>query len=190
MNQTTAKAELSTLLSDTLSQVSADRLSAAITSAWRDGYVATQVYDDTTTFADATYEYAIPSTVTTVESISVQATSSLPPDPLDSGLWEVIDGNIHFNSRITNYVSSGNTLVIKGKYKLEDSDDIPDEYPTLQEYVVTLAASKVLRQLGFSKSVAFLNNDTSMAELIGFKREIDREVKELRAQLQTNYMDN
>lgn len=190
MNQKQVIAEVSTLLSDILGQVSTDRLNSAVKSAWKDGYVSTQAYDNSLVFDSSVYEYTLPETISVVDSIYVKQSSASNPTPISADLWEVINGVIHFNNDAIRYLETGNQLHIRGKYKLTASDLLPNENPTLQEYVVALASWIVLKQIGFTKILSFLRNDTSMSELIQFRREIERDVKAYRTQLQTSYMDN
>lgn len=190
MTITEAISELSTMLSDTLSQVSPDRLTAAMKSAWRDACVATSVVDNSLTYDASVYTYTLPSTITMVESISVLQGSSSAPARISADLYEIVDGVIRFNENSRNYMSTGWTLVLKGKKKLSTTDEIPESDEILQEFVINFAAMIVLKQLGYTKAVAFLNNDTSMNELIGFRREVERDVKYLRNQLQSSYQDN
>lgn len=188
MTTTEATTELSTMLSDTLQQVSTDRLSQAIASAWNDSYVCVPVINDTLTYDSTVSEYTLPSGITQVGNISVLVNGY--PEDVSADLYEVVDKTIRFNSNANNYLYTGLTLSLRGYNKLTTSDEIPDSNFELREYVVNLAAWIILKQLGFSKAVAFLNNDTSMNELIGFRREVERDVKYLRTQLGTSYQDN
>lgn len=187
---TEAIVELSTMLSDTLQQVSPDRLTAAMKSAWRDGHVATPVVDNSLTYDSSVYEYTLPSTINLVENIKVKQSSSSNPTDISADLYEVVDGVIRFNENARNYLTTGEVIVLRGKKKLSTTDEIPDSDEILIEYVINLAAWMVLKQLGYTKAVAFLNNDTSMSELINFRRDVERDLKYLRTQLQTSYQDN
>lgn len=191
MTQAAAKIELSTLLSDTLSQVSDDRLNDAITGAWRDAYVATPVFDDTSlTFDMTTYAYDIPSTMTTVDAIYIKRASSVFPEEISSELWEVVNGQIIFQKTAAFRIPDGFALQLRGKYKLTDTDDIPESNTVLQNYVVMLAAWIVLRQIGFTRVLAFLRNDTSVAELMNFRNMVEQDLLKYRSQLQVSYVNN
>lgn len=188
MDQTAAKAELVTLLSDTLSQVSDDRLNDAIKQAWRDPWVANLVFDSTSlTFHYTTYQYAVPSTLTTIDAIYIKRASSVFPEEISSELWEVIDGDIIFTKTAAFRIPDGFGLQLRGRYKLTDTDSIPDANPVMKNYVVTLAAWIVLRQLGFTKITSFLHNDTSITEIMNFKNMIEQDMLKLRSQLATSF---
>jgi hypothetical protein len=189
MNQDNAKEELSIMLEDTLQQISADRLTAAISSAWRDGYVAAPIHDETTVYDETIYEYELPDEVTVIDTMSVKRNATDKPHPISAELYKVVNGRIYFSERANSFLTTGNILVIDGKYKLTDSDDIPEENTILHDYVINLAALSILKQVGMTKVLSFLHNDTSMAELINFRREVERDVSRLRSQLATSYMD-
>lgn len=193
MTTADAQLELSTLLSDTLQQVSADRLTQAITQAWRDGYVVTKVYDSSVTFVQGTYEYAVPATVSNIESIETQRDSSQPPEPIDASFWSVVSvggvRTLKISTRGNWVLPSGYPLFIRGKYKLTTSDPIPTNALVLQNYVVSLAAFIVLKQIGYTKVLSFLQNDTSMSELLAFRNQMQQDMFQYRAQLSTEYVD-
>lgn len=189
MTQEEAIVELQTMIRDTLQQVDVDRLSAAVASAWRDGYVATTVYDETTVYDSTIYEYSMPSGVSIVDSIGVKRSTNTP-EYISAELWEIINGKIYFKPKASSYLSTGDYLTIRGKKKLASTDPIPDDSYVLHDYVINLACLTVLKQMGMTKVLSFLHNDTSMSELINFKREVERDVKALRAQLATSYMDH
>lgn len=190
MDQTAAKAELTTLLGDVLNQVSPDRLTAAITQAWRDPWVAYQVFDNTSlTFSNSVYQYAVPSTMTVVDAIYIQRSTANFPEELSAELWEVINGQIYFTKQASYVIPTAYTLQVRGKYKLAASDSIPATYVTLQNYVVRLAALIVIEQLSFTKILSFLHNDTTIQELIAFKNLMKQEVMDYRTQLQVSYVN-
>lgn len=193
MTPTQAQTELATLLSDTLQQVSADRLTQAITQAWRDGYVATPVYDNSLTFTQGVFEYTLPVTLTTVESIEYQPNSTSGPKPLDSSLWSIVTvggvTTLKFSNRGSWVLDSSYPLYLVGKYKLAPTDSIPATNFTLQNYVISLAAFIVLKQIGYTKVLSFLQNDTSMSELLAFRNQMQQDVLMYRAQLATAYVD-
>jgi len=189
MDKATIISELATLLSDTLSQVSDDRLTQAVDRAWRDPYVVIDEYDKSLTYDASTYEYTVPTGITNIESIYVQYSTTDTPEPIDAACWEVSDGKIRFNRYAFAILDTGDTLHIRGKKKLASGDSIPADNYTLIEYVINLSALNVLRQLSFTKALSFLKNDTSMAELIGLQNNIVNDVNRCRAQLQKSYAD-
>lgn len=190
MNQAQAQAELSTLLGDTLAQISSDRLTQAVTQAWRDQWVARAIFDTTSlTYTAGTYQYTVPSTMTTVDAIYIQRSTSIPPEEIASELWEVVGGNILFSSKSSQVIPSGYALQVRGKYKLTSTDSILTSNQALQNYVVNLAALIVLRQLGFSRVMAFLKNDTSMSELVAFRNMVEQDVLRYKAQLTNSFVN-
>lgn len=188
MNQAQAQAELVTLLSDTLSQVSADRLTNAITQAWRDPWIANIIFDNTSLIFDSTiYQYNIPTTLTTIDAIYLKRDSSTNPEEIGSELWEIINGQIIFNKKAGLKIPTGYALQLRGRYKLTASDSIPISNQSMQNYIVALAGWIVLRGIGMTKILSFLHNDTSISELIAFRRELQADVNAYRAQLVTAY---
>lgn len=160
----------------------------ALTRAWNDSYVVKVVWDSTLTFDSSVYQYAIPTSMDTVKGIYISASNSSSdnPDPINAGLWSVIDGNIHFNALAGRTIPTGYTLYIKGGKKLDPDTDTLDT-AGLQEYVIALAGYNTLMLLGYKKANLFLKNDTSMGELITLKRDLRDDVREARAKLQRSF---
>lgn len=160
----------------------------ALTKAWNDSYVIETVYDSTLTFSAGTYDYNIPATMTTVTDIMISPSNSTSdaPTTIDTNYYDVSDGVIRFRNRANAYTSSGYGFTVKGIKKLDpDSDTITN--PNLQEYVIALAAFNTLTALGYKKANLFLKNDTTMAELVTLRREMEREVVRLRGMLPRSY---
>lgn len=190
MDKTAAQAELATLLSDTLSQVSDDRLVSAVTQAWRDPWVCNQIWDDTSLiFSMNVFKYDIPVGITTIDALYIKRSSFVFPEEIGSELWEVIDGQIIFNKNAVLRIPDGFTVQIRGRYKLTDTDSIAATNMPMQNYIVNLAAWIVLKQVGFSRVLAFLKNDTSMSELIAFRNLIEQDMLKYRSQLQLAYVN-
>jgi hypothetical protein len=159
----------------------------ALQKAWNDGFVVNTVRDDTLTWATDIWTYAVPIAVDTVKGIYIQR-SNYADDPIDSDLYEVTDGDIIFRQEAANYFIPGDTIVVKGNYKLDyDTDTLDTE--NLQEYVIASAGYHTLTLLTFKKANLFLKNDVSMSELITLRRELDAERKELRGKLQRAFED-
>lgn len=156
----------------------------ALTKAWKDSYVIKVVWDSTLTFDSSVYRYAIPPGVDTVKGIYISASNSSSdnPEPIDAGLWSVIDGYIHFTPTAGRTIPTGYTLYIKGGKKLDPDTDTLDT-DGLQEYVIALAGYNTLGMLGYKKANLFLKNDTSMGELITLKRDLKDDVREARSKL-------
>lgn len=157
----------------------------ALTKAWNDSYVIRTKWDETLTFSTSTYQYAIPVALTTVKDIYLTASSSDNPEPIDSDLWEIVDGNIQFNARARYIIPHGNTLYCKGNYKLTTSDTLDDV--GMQEYVIALASVETINTLLFKKANLFLKNDVTVSELVAIKREMERMVQAHRNRLVREY---
>lgn len=160
----------------------------ALTKAWNDSYVVRTVWDTSLTFDQTVYQYTLPATVTTVKDIYLSAsnTSADMPDPIDSDMWEVVVGKIQFSQYAGRLIPNGYTLYIKGNYKLDPDTDTLDTV-NLQEYVLNVAGIETLNLLGFKRANRFLKNDTSMAELIGLKREFERDLEKNKQMLAKEY---
>lgn len=156
----------------------------ALTKAWNDPYVVKTVWDSSLAFDSTIYQYAIPTSMTTVKGVYISASNSSSdnPEPIDASLWSVIDGYIHFTPTAARTIPTGYTLYIKGGKKLDPTTDTLDTVG-LQEYVIALGGYNTLSLLGYKKANLFLKNDTSMGELITLKRDIKDDVREARAKL-------
>lgn len=159
----------------------------ALTKAWNDAYVVTVGWDTTLTYKQGTYQYAVPAALSSVMDIYISVTGSTQPfpSPISSDLWEVVDSNIQFHQRADFSIPDGYTLYIKGRYKIQTTDTIDDSL--MQEYVLSLAGYNTLTMLGHKKANLFVKNDTTMAELIGLRRELGAEVAEYRTLLPKQY---
>ena len=187
MDFTDTKNELNIILGDsgdvTFTNEEKER---ALKKAWNDPYVVKTVWDTSLSFTSGTYQYEIPSTMTTVKDIAISRSNSATdfPQPIDSDLWDVVDGQIQFAN---NYiVPTGYTFYVKGVYKLDWNFDTLDT-PSMQEYVLSNAGYQTLTLLTHKKANLFLKNDTTMGELIGLKRELRNDMKEARLNLQREY---
>lgn len=192
MTTTTAVTSLGTLLSDTLQQVSADRLTAAVQQAWTDAYVCLPVWDTSITYTTSAYQYALPATMTVIDAVYITRDTSSFPEEISAELWEVINGQLQFSRKTKNVMADNYPLSLRGKYKLATTDTIPDTSVgvILQNYVLALAGTIVLKQIAYTKALAFINNDTTMGEIIGLRNQMLQDVATYRAQLPTYYVNN
>lgn len=184
MDFETATSDLDILLGDSANTTfTTDEKERALTKAWNDSFVVNTVWDDSLTYTQGTYQYALPETITTIKDVylSVVGSTDPMPEPIDNSLWELIDGNIQFNQKADNIIPTGYTLYLKGNYKLTTEDEL--ERANLQEYVLSLAGYTTLTLLGHKKANLFLKNDTTMGELIAFRRELNQDVADLRRKL-------
>lgn len=146
----------------------------ALTTAWNDGYVVVPVWDSTITFTPGTWQYSVPVSMTTVHDIYLQRDTSLNPEPIDSTLYEVVAGNIQFLAKAGLVINDNYQLFVKGAYKLTVNDSLTTA--DMQNYVVNLAGQVLLRKLGFMKVFRFLQNDTTLADIINLRKTIDTDV--------------
>jgi hypothetical protein len=181
----TAQTELDLILGDAANTTfSAAEKSRALTKAWNDSYVVIPVWDDSSlTYTTGVYQYALPGTVTALQDIYLSPTgSSRPfPDPISNDYWTLVAGNIQFHQKADYIIPNGYVLYLKGRYKLDPSDTL--DTVNLQEYVLALAGANTLTLLAHKKANLFIKNDTTMGELIGLRRELLNDVKELRTRL-------
>lgn len=188
LTYTDAQTTLNTILGDSTDiTFSSSEKQRALTKAWNDSYVCNEVFDTSLTYATGTYQYTRPATLSSIQDIyvSVTGTSSPFPDPIDNSLWEEVNGKIQFNWKADSIIPNGYILYIKGKYKLTTSDSIADA--NMQEYVLALAGVYTLNMLTHKKVNLFTKNKVTVSELIAVKRELERDVIELRRRIRTTW---
>lgn len=159
-----------------------------LTQAFKDQYVVEQVSDATLVFSNSSNEYPIPVGITTITDISYANSSSDFPDSVDNTLWDTAEGNLTFSNRARSYLSDGYGFTVKGWKKLTILDTVNDE--AVQNYILALAAYNCLRNIGYTKIMKFVRNDTTVSEIIGMRREFERDVQNYRKQLQQAYQQN
>lgn len=176
MNRTALLAQLNIRLGDSDNfTFTPEEKGDALDEAIKDDYVKTPVWDDSLTYSAGTFQYAKPATVKVIQDIYIKPDNNLDePQKIDSNLWEVVAGNIHFKKG-SSAITDGYTLYLKGYTKYDTTDTINEA--SLQNYVLNLAQLKLLRMLGVKKALRFLKNDTSMAEVVAIKRELEAEVR-------------
>lgn len=164
-----------------------DETNQILTDAWNDKYAVNPiVWDESLTFSISNFTYAIPATLTTVSDIYVTRSSTDFPTVVDRKLWRVVGSNIKFMDGALQAIPDGYTLRLKGRYKVTTSDTITDT--GLQQYIVALAGYNALRYLLFKRTMQFLKNDTSVAEIVASRRELYADVIRWRQQLQSEFM--
>ena len=186
MDVTALQTELNIRIGDTDNfAFTTDEKAAIVKEAMKDAYVVKTVWDTTLTFDTDTYQYTRPSALTTVKDIYIRPASTDEPEKIDAKLWEVVGSNIQFKNYARNVIPDGNTLFLKGNYKFTIADTISEI--NVQEYVLNLAHSKLLKTLATKRAFRFLKNDTTMSEIIAFKRELEAEVEAYRRRLPREY---
>lgn len=180
----TVLTDLNTTLGDSSDVTfSSSEKTRALTRAWNDPYVVKHVWDTSLTYTQGTYQYSLPSTLTSIQDIYIAPSGATQPmpDPIDADLWEKVGSKIQFHSKTDRLIPSGYILYLKGNYKLTTADSLPNE--AMYEYVLSVAGVNTLSLLGHKKANLFLKNDTTMVELIGLRRELQNDVREGRQRL-------
>lgn len=162
-----------------------DELTQALTAAWQDTNVVNIVWDGSLTYAMGTYQYPVPDDMNTVKDIYIEKNSSQYPDKIASNLYEVVDGNIQFHNKAQYVFSDNYTLFIKGGNKLTVDDDLQTDAQI--NYVLSLAALILLRQLALKAAFVFLRNDISMSDIIRVKNDVQTDVIRYKQALAREY---
>ena len=180
--------QLNTLISNTSGfTFNTDEVTQIVTSAFHDKYAVNPIIWDTSlTFSVSTYQYAIPSTLTTVSGVYITRSSTNFPERIDDSLWSVVGSNIQFNDKAAQTIPDGYTLYLKGRYKVDTTDTITDD--GLQEYILSLAGYTALRNLLYKKTMLFVKNDTSVAEIVATRRELYADMIHWRQQLTQEFI--
>lgn len=184
MDLTTALSTLDTILGDSGNiTFSTAEKSRAMTRAWNDSFVVKTVWDTSLTYTQGTYQYSLPATLSTLQDIYISPTGSTQPypEPISNDLWEYVGSKIQFRQKADYAIPNGYVLYLKGHYKFATTDSLPSV--NLQEYVLALAGVNTLTLLSHKKANLFVKNDTTMGELIGLRRELQNDVRELRMRL-------
>lgn len=147
-----------------------DEITQALTTAWQDSFVGNVVWDSSLSYSMGTFQYTIPSTITTVRDIYIikpetNLTSSPGnyPEKISQDLYEIVAGKIQFFQIMQNFVNDTVTLYLKGFYSLTTSDNLTTDVQI--NYVLSNAAYTLLRALMLKRTFVFLRNDTSMADI-------------------------
>lgn len=158
-----------------------------LTEAINDENVVKTVWNTTLTFDSAAYQYALPSGLTTITDIYLNPSNSTADEPekVASNLWSVVGSNIQFSNMANSYIPTNYTLYVKGRYKYTINDTITET--NLQEYVLKAAQYRALGQLSNKKLLRFLKNDTSVAEIIGMRRELERDLAKYKQRLPRSF---
>jgi len=150
-----------------------------LTEAIEDEYVVTSKWDETLTYSQGTWQYAIPSSITTVKDVYIKPGTNEDPETIALP-WDVVEGNLQFKggSRV---IPDGSTLYIRGNHKYTIADTITET--RLQQYILNLAQVNAMDEIGIKKILKFVKNDTSVSEIIAMKRELERKVAKHRASI-------
>lgn len=149
----------------------------ALTQAWDDPYNVTQVWDETTTYDNSTYQYAKPSGITNIKSVYYKTTSEPFPVRIDSGSWETVGSNIYITPEARYTIPQSATLIFRGTNPIATTADVADDK---KEYVLKVARYNLLSMLGGKKVNKFLQNDTTTAEIMAMRQTLEREIAQMR----------
>lgn len=157
----------------------------ALNEAFNDEHVVGTVWDSSLSFTHGTFQYARPSGIDVVTDIYIKPDNSEDePEKIASDLWEVVGSNIHFKAG-AKVIPEGYTLYVKGRTKYDVDDTITET--RLQEFILNMAQLHCLNMYGTKKALKFIKNDTSMSEIIAFKRELERKVAGYKARVPRSY---
>lgn len=160
-----------------------DEKESILTEAFEDEYVTTSVWDSTLTYVTGTWRYAMPTAITAVKDIYIQADTTQDPESIALN-WDVVGGYIQFKGG-SSIIPDGSTLFIRGNKKYTIADTIAET--RLQQYILNLAQINAMDEIGIKKILKFVKNDTSVSEIIAMKRELERKVAKHRASIQKEF---
>lgn len=176
------------VLGDTLNVTfTVEEKTRALNSAWNDSFVVDDVWNTAGTFLSTSYQTPLPTGVTAVRAIGVRASTSDFPEPISLDLYDIVGSNIQWTAKARYVLTTGSTLYILGTNKLTVVGTL--DTTTLQEYVIALGAVNTLTLLAYKKANLFLKNDLSMSELITLKRELEKDVRDMRSQFAKVFQD-
>jgi hypothetical protein len=149
----------------------------ALTQAWDDPFNVSVAWDESLTYDSSTYTYTVPATIEYFKGLYYKSISTAFPKPLDSDAYTVVDGTIYINADYQYAIPNGATLCIKGTKQLTVADSLADNRV---EYVLKLARYNTLSMLGGKKANKFLQNDTSMPEIMAIRQTLEKEIANMR----------
>jgi hypothetical protein len=149
----------------------------ALDAAWNDPYNTSLVWDETTTYDNTVYTYAVPAGIDYIKGYFYKQTSSDFPVPIDSNAFERAGDTLYLNNDFRFLIPHGSTLVFKGAKQLTTADSLADDRV---EYVLKLARYNTLSLLGGKKANRFLQNDTSMADIMAMRQTLERDIASMR----------
>ncbi len=178
MNFNTALETLNIALNDSDNFTFTDsEKTRALTEAWADPYNTYDTWDESLSFSSAQYAYEIPSEITTVKGLYYKPSDDSFPVPLPSDSYETVAEYLYIAPEYQYFFSEGQTIIVKGVCQRTVTDNLSGDR---QDYVIKLAQYKTLGMLGGQKANKFLKNDTSMAEIVALRRELERELATMR----------
>lgn len=157
----------------------------ALTRAWNDPYAVEEALNESLTYDDAEDRYTIPgSAITNVIHIWQKSDSSSDfKQEVPHDAFKIIDGTIQFKDKYRYLLQDSFTLFLHGWFKPTTTDSLSTV--KVQEYVLKLAQLNALNILFNKRTFKFLKNDTSVAEIVAQKRELERDVADYRRQMRS-----
>lgn len=162
-----------------------DEKTEALTEAFDDPYVMSEVYDTSTiTFTTGTQVYDVSSIVDTVLAVSYDSDGDGFYDDLPGDAFEMVtETQIKLNTKVSG-LKDGKVLAIKGLKKTTTDDNLP---ANLEDYVLKLGQLNCLYILMNKKVNRFLRNDTSMADIAAAIDRLEAKVREYRTRFRRQY---
>lgn len=161
-----------------------DTSNLTFSSAEKDRFLETAINDahvlvigddrSLTTVANQS-EYDIPSDMTRVQEVAIDAYGDGYYDPVSKSAWKQTETKLAF-VRAYKGIAAGKTILLRGIKKLAKTDLIPDR---AQDYVLELAIIRALKFLSTRLATRFLKNDMTMAELLSAISEHKQEAARL-----------
>lgn len=162
-----------------------DEKTSVLTEAINDGDVVQDTWNNYIVYDSTQFQYPVPNDVSAIYDLYVNPTNDASRlEKVDPNLWERVGDNIHFKNGAGDYLTSGDTVYIRGAIKLSADDTITEL--RVREFVLKLAHLKCMSMYGTKKAFKFVKNDTSVAEVVALKRELERDVQAARAALEAS----
>lgn len=149
----------------------------ALTQAWNDPYNVSVTWDESLSYSSSTYEYTIPASVEYFKGLYYKTSASNFPKPLDSDAYFVVGNKLYISADYQYVIPQNATLCIKGVKQKITTDSLANDRT---EYILKLARYNTLSMLGGKKANRFLQNDTSMAEIMNMRQTLERDINNMR----------
>lgn len=159
-----------------------------LTEAWNDEYVVADVFNtDLLTFSSGTQEYDLTDIADTFSVTGIYyepAGDGTGFEPLPAGAYEMVTDTLLHISNTFRGLRDGATLAVKGYSKLATDEELPER---IQDYVLKLAQLLALNGLMMKRLNRFLKNDTTMADILNAKNQLERDVAKYRQKFRRQY---
>lgn len=183
MDFTTALDELNIILGDSDDfTFTPEEKTRALTEAWRDRYVALPA-NATNTYSvnSRTYTFTGLNTIKNIEYNTADAWGRQLP----GSAYTLENGVVYIDYDFRYSIPDGATLTAFGYSHPDTATSLSGD--NVIEYVLAVAQYNTLKLLGAKKTNKFLKNDTTMADIINQRRELERDILVKRQALQRSY---